>query len=350
MMKVRRGVGLAVSVAIALGVAGCGSSSGGRTSSAASGSQAESSAATSSASAAGSSKKPFTVGYSLATGQNPWMVRISTAAVPIIKAAGGSATVADSQLQPAMAVQQITRFVNDGVNAIAVAPAQVPNAVSGILAKAHSKGIHVFGVEWSYGANPSAPPSPPLDGQVDLDRAGVAKEMSAQINHDFPNGAQVIYVGLPFPVVGVDEFEKAFASDLGKSKLVANIDNPSDNAQGALGPINSALSAHPGATAIVTYNGPTALAAVEALKTHGLSGKAKIYNEQLDPATAAGIKQGTIADAWDLNPIGLGQALGTMIAAAGDGKPRSDWAKTVVIHAPKYDKANIGTWKNWADS
>jgi ABC-type sugar transport system substrate-binding protein len=339
MITIRRGFALALCVAAPLGVAACGSSD--------DSSSGGGGASTGSSTSSGQTKS-FKAGYSEATGQNPWMTTIGTSADKVIKAAGGSTEITDAQLDPAKAVQQITRFVTDGVNSITVAPAQVPNAVKGVLTKAHGQGIHVFGLEWSYADDPTAAPDAPLDGQVNINRAQVAKEVDEAINADNPNGAKVVYIGLPFPVVGVDFFEKNMKANLGKSKLVANIDNPKDNAQGALGPLNAALSAHPDTTAIVTYNGPSALAAVQAVKSAGLAGKTKVYDIQLDTGAAKAVKDGTIAAAWDLNPPKLGEALGQMIAAAGQGKPKSEWSKTVMVDAPKYTKDNIDTWTDWA--
>jgi ABC-type sugar transport system substrate-binding protein len=341
MTLMRRSFALAACAAAATGLAACGSSSD-------SDSTTSSSSGSATAAAAAPSKS-FTFGYSEATGQNPWMTAIGTAAQKVTAPAGGKADVADAQLDPAKAVQQVTRFMTDGVNSIAVAPAQVPAAVTGVLTKAHNQGIHIFGLEWSYAADETAAPAAPVDGQVLVDRGQLGKDVAAAINEAQPNGAKVLYIGLPFPVVGVDFFEKNFKASLGKSKLLANLDNPKDNAQGALGPLNGALSAHPETTAIVTYNGPSALAAIQAIKTAGLTDKVKIYNIQLDTATAAALKAGKIAAAWDLNPPELGTALGQMITAAGQDKPKSEWAKSVVIKAPKYTTDNIASWTDWAN-
>jgi ABC-type sugar transport system substrate-binding protein len=334
MTNLRRGLALAMCLAAPLGLAACGSSdddSGG-----------------SGSDASGATTKSFKAGYSEATGQNIWMTTIGTNAEQAIKSAGGSVEITDAQLDPAKAVQQITRFVTDGVNSITVAPAQVPNAVKGVLTKAHGQGIHVFGLEWSYADDPAAAPEPPLDGQVLVNRGQVAKEVMEQVNQEFPNGAKVLYIGLPFPVVGIDYFEKQLKANLGSSKLVASLDNPKDNAQGALGPLNAAMSAHPDVDAIVTYNGPSALAAVQAVKSAGRAGKTKIYDIQLDTGVAKALKDGTVEAAWDLNPPNLGKALGGLIAAAGQGKPKSEWAKTVMVDAPKYTKDDISNWTDWA--
>src|SRR5262249_53968494 len=147
---------------------------------------------------------------------------------------------------------------------------------------------------------------------------------------------------------GVDKAQEAMEESLGKSEVVDNTDNPSDNAQGALGPLSGALSANPDATAIVTYNGPSAEAAVQAVKQAGMTGKIGIYNIQLDTGTAKLLEEGKLAACWDINPIELGDALGELIGKAGSGAPEASWQKTVTIPPTKYTQENIGSWEDWA--
>jgi ABC-type sugar transport system substrate-binding protein len=293
-------------------------------------------------------KKSFSYAYSIPTGQNPWITAIANSARTTAAASGGKMDLQDAKLDPARAVQQVGAFINQGVNSITVGPAQVPQSLTPLLSKAAGQKIHIFALEWSFGSSPTAPPKAPVEGQASIDRGKLGADVAAAATAGASGGAKVIYVGLPFPVSSLDFFEANLRSHLtGSSKVVANVDNPTDNAQGALGPLSGALSAHPEANAIVTYNGPSALAGVKAVKAAGRSGKVKIYNIQLDTATAAAVRAGTITAAWDLNPPSLGKALGAMIAAAATGKPKSAWARTVAIDAPKYTKANIGSWKDW---
>jgi ABC-type sugar transport system substrate-binding protein len=333
MMHMPRLLVAVLALAFSVGLAACGSSS--DTTSSTDGSETT------------TASTSFTYGYSVPTGQNPWINTIAEAAKATAAEAGGEMELADSQLDPAKAVGQLNRFLVQGDKAVAVAPAQVPEALIGPLQKAASEGVAVFALEWSFAADPAAPPQAPAQGQVNIDRAKLGEEVAEAVNDGASGNSSVIYVGLPFPVASLDFFEQSMRESLGDSEIVADVDNPTDNAEGALGPLNGALAANPDATAIVTYNGPSALAAVKAVESAGLEGQVKIYNIQLDTATAKALEEGRIEAAWDLNAPDLGEALGGLIAAAGSGEPESEWAKTVVVDAVKYDGGDVGSWERW---
>jgi ABC-type sugar transport system substrate-binding protein len=326
----RRISGLLLCVTAVILVAACGSSgsssSGGGTS--------------------GNGGKSFTFGYSIPTGQNPWITDIANAAKATAGKDGGKMTLADAQLNPNATVSQVNRFITEGMNAIVIAPAQVPESLQGILAKARAKGIKTFALEWNFTNDTAAPPASPVQGQVIIDRGGLGRDVAKRVNADEGGHAKIMYVGLPFPVRSLDFFAASMRSALAGtgSKVVIQVNNPKDNAEGALGPETSGLTAHPDVNAIVTYNGPSAVAAVRAVKAAGLAGKVKIYNIQLDTATGKLIQSGAVQAAWDLQPVQLGDQLGKLIGAAGSGAPESQWAKTVVVRAPMYDRSNIGSW------
>jgi ABC-type sugar transport system substrate-binding protein len=326
--------GLLTLVAIAVVIAACGSSS--------------KSSTTSSASTSGSSSgKSFNYGYSIPTGANPWIVNIYKYAQSTA-APGGKATLADGQLSPGQTAVQVNRFITDGQKIIVVGPAQVPQSLVALLSKARSQGIKTLALEWSFTNNTSAPPTAPMQGQVIVDRAALGVDVAKRVSADAGGHAHVMYVGLPFPVNSLDWFYAHLQSSLAAngSQLTVRVNNPTDNAQGALGPVSSGLTAHRDVNAIVTYNGPSAIAAAQDVKSAGLTGKVKIYNIQLDPSTAQLTKTGEITADWDINPAQLGNSLGHLIAAAGSGAPTSQWAKTVVIQPVLYDKSNIGSWNN----
>lgn len=346
-LKIRLLAG-ALCVALALSVAACGSSSS-STSSSGETSSGEESSSSSPENASGEGKKTsFTYGYSIPTGKNPWIAATSATAAEKIEAEGGEGEVADGQLNPADTVTQVNRFITEGDEVIVIGTPQVPQSLKATLTKAQGEGVKILAQEWAFPSKPTGAPEAPVQGQVNFDRQKLGEEVSEAINEETPSGGKVIYIGLPFPVVGVDKFQEAMEGSLGKSELVDNVDNPTDNAQGALGPLGGALSANPDATAIVTYNGPSAEAAAQAVKRAGMTGKVGIYNIQLETGTAKLLEEGKITACWDLNPTELGTALGEMAVEAGSGAPESAWNKTVVIPPVKYTQENISSWEDWA--
>jgi ABC-type sugar transport system substrate-binding protein len=327
--------------ALAVGLAACGSDSGS--------SSGSSSGTETSGGGGGSEQSSFTYGYSIPSSQNPWQMAIAETAQSVADEGGGEGELADAQLELSTAVTQVNRFITNGDEAVVAAPPMVPEAMQAIFGKAVDAGAAMLAMEWSFApGEATAAPKSPVQGQVNMDREKLGIEVAEAINEGDPAGAKVIYIGLPFPVVGVDFFQEVMEEHLGKSEIISNIDNPSDNAQGALGPLNGALAANPDATAIVTYNGPSALAAIQSVKSAGLIGKVDIYNIQLETATAKALKEGKLTACWDDNPIEVGEALGELMVDAGTGKPESGWAKTVVVAPKKYTQENIGSWVDWA--
>jgi ABC-type sugar transport system substrate-binding protein len=305
------------------------------------------SASTSTGGAATTEAKDFTYGYSMPTGQNPWMNAVADATEAA--AAPGKMERTDAQLDPGKAVEQVNRFITDGDPVIAVGPAQVPESLQGSLKKAADQGTKVLALEWSFSDDATAPPTAPVQGQASMDRGQLGKDVAAAAMDGAGGDAKIVYIGLPFPVSSLDFFEKTMKASLtGGSSIIANLDNPTDNAQGALKPLSGALAAHPETNAIVTYNGPSALAAVQAVKSAGMTDKVKIYDIQIDGAVAPAVKSGAITEVWDLNPPALGEALGGLIKAAGEGAPDSEWKKTVLVKAPAYTKDTIDTWQDWS--
>ncbi len=241
----------------------------------------------------------------------------------------------------------INEFIGAGVAAVVVAPAEVPQALLNPLSEAQDKNIGAFALEWSFAEDtPAAPPEAPVQGQSSIDRQALGEQVAKQVNRDLKGKAKILYVGLPFPVASLDFFESSMTDALEGtgSEIVANVDNPTDNADGALPVITNGLTADPSVNAIVTYNGPSAVAAVGAVRAAGKTGDVKIYNIQIDPATAKALADGDLAAAWDIPPKTLGKGLGKLIVAKVNGKPTADWAKTVVVQPVKYTKKTVAKW------
>ena len=334
-----RGALLALTIASST-AAGCGSSS---DSSSSSGSKTDSGA---------SAKKSFTVGYSLPTGQNPFLNAIEKGAAKTIAAQGGKVVVRDGQLDPNKQVTDIQEFVNDNVDAIIVGPAQVPEAVVPILKRAQAAGIATFAWDFQFdsGTASGGPPKAPVDGQVTGDRLKVGEAMAAQLKKKFSGSTRAIYVGLPFPVTGTDAMFKSFTDSLASKdagKVVQRVNNAKDNAEGARPLVNGALTRNGKANAVVTYNGASALGAASAIKQGGRGKSVVTYVAQADPEVFPGLKAGSITRVWDLNPVENGIALGKLASAGALKKPDGEWKKSVTVPASPYDQGNVGSWVPW---
>jgi ribose transport system substrate-binding protein len=325
--------GLAV---IALAVAGCGSSNDDTSTAASTGS--------SSGAAAG---KPFTVGYSVPTAQNPWLSAIERSTQATIEKQGGKVLLRDAQLDPNRQVADIQSFVSRKVDAIVVGPAQVPQAAAGVLKQARNAGIPVIALEWDFSGGP---PPAPVQGQAIIDRRALAQQVTDQIAKDTGGKAQIVYIGLPFPVIGVDTFYAALQKDVAAKgmKIVDRVNNPKDNAEGARPLIDAELTKNHTFDAIVSYNGPSALGAYQAAKAAGRQDKIRIYNIQLEPSTVAAVKSGQLkAVQWEIDPVALGRGLGTLSTAAARSKPAAQWQKTVIVTPKAYTAASLSSWPTW---
>lgn len=317
--------------------AGCGSSD-----------KKSSSSSGGSSSTAAPKSKPFKVGYSLPTGQNPFLNAIEAGAEKTIQQAGGTVTKRDGQLDPNKQVSDINEFINDGVDAIIIGPAQVPEAVTPVVKRAVKAGIKVFAWDWDFsGEKSGAAPKGPVQGTVDGDRTTVGIEIADQLKKSTGGKAKVIYVGLPFPVTGTDQFFSSMKAQLAKTggKIVQRVDNGKDNAEGARPLVDGALTAHGDANAIVTYNGGSALGAYQAAKAAGR--KLEIIDAQVDPAAIVSQRKGQISRQWELDPVQNGVELGKLATAAAQGKPASDWKKTVIVPSHQVDKSNVAKWVSW---
>ncbi len=294
--------------------------------------------------------KSFTVGYSVPTAQNPFLMSIEQAAVKTIAAAGGTVKFRDGQLNSNKQVSDLQEFISDGVDSVIVAPAIVPAAVKGKFAQARAAKIGVIAWDWEFSPNTlnGGPPAPPVQAQVTADRTNVGKGLADAIDSQFHGGGQVLYVGLPFPVNGTDQMFNTFQKELVAKgdKLVSRVNNGQDNAAGARPLVDGALTQYPNLNAVVTYNGGSAIGAYQATSSAGRK-NVLIYNAQIDQSSVAPQKQGQIAEQWELNPVEMGVQLGKMAIAEHQKAPLSNWAKTITVPSQPYTPATIGQWESY---
>lgn len=324
----------------------CGSTSSSSSSSSSSTASAAASSGSTSSGSTSSGGKKFVVGYSLPTAQNPFLMAIYNGTDKVVRAAGGTTELRDGQLDPNKQVADLQDFINQHVSAIIMAPAQVPQAVTPILAKARKAGIPVFAWDWDFSpkAQAGGAPAPPVQGEVVADRTNVGREVADAIVAKVPH-AQVLYVGLPFPVTGTDQMFNSFKTELTSKggKLVTRVNNGKDNAEGALPLVDGALTQFPNINAVVTYNGGSAIGAYEAARAQGK--KLLVFNAQSDPGSVTAQQKGQINEQWDLDPISSGVAIGKLAVAAATHQPIAVWSKSIITPSKPVTNASQAT--NW---
>ena len=332
--------------AAAVALTACSSSSGGGTTNTPPGAESGSTtpAGTSSSPTGG---KHYSIGISVPNMQNSALKTGVLGVEAQAKLNGASVEIADANENPATQVTQLKRFVDEGKDAIIVNQAMLQAAVGPVLKQAQAKGIKVFLNEWSLNASDlAAAPPAPVDGQVILDRTGEGTDQVALARQALGSTPiKAIYIGLPFPVIGVDTSFAGIKAALGADgKIVAQVANPTDNADGARGPLLGALTAHSDANVIFTYNGPSAQGAVSAVQAAGRAGKVFIITAQLDDSSVADIKNGTVYGGEDVLSWTEGKYMANLADAAVQGKPESEWRKTVVVKAVRITKDNTSDW------
>lgn len=292
----------------------------------------------------------FTVGFSLATGANPYLATMSESVGAYVQNAGGDFTVVDANLDPNKQIADIDQLVAQGVDAIAFV-AFDERSVGPALERAQDAGIKVFafGFELNYDGEP---PSGAVDGQVLDDRPQMAREQAAYLNERLDGGGEVAYIDFGFPVPALQFSYQAFEQDLGQYaelSLVERFENPSDDSAGGRTQADAALTAHPDLDAIVAYSDPTALGAAAAVSSAGKDGEVLVLGTQMQPEGVEAIERGALTASWDGQPVAIGERLGELILAALAGEPESEWRTTVVVEAQAYDESNVDEWLPWSE-
>jgi len=297
---------------------------------------------------ASAKKKNFTVAFSLPTGANPFLKATSDALGAYVKHAGGQYKTTDAHLNPNQQIADIDQLVAEQVDAIALVAFDA-KSVGPALRRAHDAGIKVFGVVFDINYD-GAPPAAPVDGQVLDDRPQIAKDQAVYVNKRLHGKGQVAYIDFGFPVPALQFSQKAFSQDLDQYRgldLVGTFKNPTDDTAGGRTQADDALTKYPDLNAIVAYNDTTALGAASAVSAADKTSDVVIVGAQLEPAGATAIKRGKLDASADNQPVVMGTELGKLIIAVVQGKPRSQWHKTVIVPAKFYDKSNIRDWVTW---
>lgn len=252
-------------------------------------------------------------------------VRVANGAKAAAAAAGYDATVVDGQSNPTVWNQAVQSAISNKADGIVLA-AVPPALVSGAFAKAKAAGIKIASVLSVVG--------PPSDTYVNIDRKAVATANSAWINQDSGGSAQILMVSdneFPETKITSDAYPAALKAECPGCKIAANASFTLALASQRLATdVAQALQQNPDINYIVLPFDTVNTFVIQGIAQAGKSGQVKIVGLGADPpsfeAMAAGnqaMSLGTPAEwmGWD--------AIDGLIRAFA-GKPQAPLNKKIL--------------------
>ena len=164
-------------------------------------------------------------------------------------------------------------------------------------------------------------------------------------------GDVAIVGGIPAPqiVERTDAFRRALRERYTGLRVVAEVENPTDDAAGAQAAVAALLRAHPEITGILTYNDASAIGAADAVQAAGRS-DVTIVGCNGEPESLDAIRSGRIAGTVERHPIELGRRAADLILDVLDGALAREHAPRRVSAEPeRVTASNVDQFKPWPD-
>lgn len=346
-MKVKRYQALVGALAVsALALSACSSGTSESAESA-----APSEAATDAAEPAAPAESAGLVGFSYPIEANTYLKAIGLGAqAQLMGNCGAEFYPVDAQLDGNKQISDVEAMITKGVDAMIIYPLD-SNGLKPAMDKASEAGIKVITMNYSVDDSTAAPPSPSLAQVQDaFPQRALAKEKVEWLKRELPDGGNVLYVGLAFPVAALEAHANMFAEEIASApefNFLGRVDNQTDDSEGGRQAVDEALVRFPEVDAIVSYNDPTALGAFQAVKAAGKDGQVLIIGNQMQPEAVQSLQNNEITGSWDFNPVESGIALADLTCAALTGASESDYNKTVQTPAQFYDSSTIADFQSW---
>ena len=289
------------------------------------------------------------VGFSYPIEANTYLKAIGLSAEAELANSGYGFYPVDAQLDGNKQISDVEAMITKGVKAMIIYPLD-SNGLKPALQKAADAGIKVITMNYSVDDSTMAPPAPSL-GQVQdaFPQRALAQERVAWLKSVLPNGGNILYMGLAFPVAALEAHANMFKEELAKEasfKYLGRVDNKTDDSEGARQAMDQALVKYKNIDAVVAYNDPTALGIYASLQAAGKNGKIKVIGLQMQPEAVKSIAAGEIDGSWDYDPVTSGINLADLAIAALKGE---NPAKTIQTKAIFYDKSTVANFVSWDD-
>ncbi len=258
----------------------------------------------------------FTVGISVAAGQNSTLQAIVEGLRAEVELAGGELIAADAQLDIDKQIADIDTFINQGVDAIVVIPLDFPT-LSNVFKRADTAGIALFGNDAVVGDDVTAEELAPLRAQVSTQRP--ADEIADFIEERIGGEGQVGAIGIAAPVAQLQYFSTRFEEEMEERpsiEFIGTRGNQTDDAAGARPLADAMFTQYPDIRAIFAYNDPSAVGASAAATAVGKRDQVVITGFNASQDGLDGVRSGAIDATWDYRAPDQGQLLGRLIIAS----------------------------------
>jgi ABC-type sugar transport system substrate-binding protein len=205
--------------------------------------------------------------------------------------------------------------VDAGVDAI-VPYVIHPESPAKAAAAALARGIPVVTVER---------PQFPVSASVVLPNFNHGVYMIEHLAALLPTGADVAVIGGPRSIddsellCGITHGMATTGLRLVNDPTSPRYRNDTDDAAGGYLAAQNVLADHPRLAGLVPYNDETMLGTLEALREAGRLGEAVTVSRNGTPLGVRAVRDGVHAGTWDLDAIGLGQAVADLVARATVG-------------------------------
>jgi ABC-type sugar transport system substrate-binding protein len=257
---------------------------------------------------------------------------------------GAKVVVTDARLDGDRQRRQLDQLTEIGVAALLVYPVTAPAGLRPALDRAVEAGVLLFSHD-------------DLDHEAVITRLITPGAEMASLSVRLLNellggdGNVAIVGGIPAPQIleRTEAFKQAIRETHSDLRLLAEAENPTDDAAGARDAVGGLLAAHPQIKGILTYNDASAIGAADAAEAVGRS-DVVIVGCNGEPECLDAIKRGRVAGTVERHPIELGQRAGELILDILSGTLARERAPRRITAQPELITAdNVDYFRPWQD-
>ena len=283
----------------------------------------------------------YKFGYTCMTMNNPFFVTIENSIREAVEANGDTLITLDTRQDMATQIQQIEDMINQGIDLLFLCPVD-SQGIRPALDMLKAAGIPVVNFDTDVADKDL------VNTILVSNNWNAGYVVGLDVVEKFPNGAKIAILDAPYAeacVQRVEGFMEALG-DTNKYKIVAQ-----QNGKGDIGeslPIAEAmLQANPDLDVFFAINDPSALGALSAVKSAGLTHQVLIYGVDGAPEAKDSIKEGGMTATGAQSPINIGKQCVEVAyqILAGQEVEKEIKVPTFLIDASNVDQYGTDGWQ-----